>query len=220
MAGQNLSSASSAARANALSQLDSLGSNRSEFSTEEVFTKLEGDVANFISRVHDRINNAGIVNTGKILDIKMVANENGIDVIAPIYLTFVDKGVQGSESSNKAPNSPFKYRDKRPPASAFIDMIKRKNLNLRNEEHYDSNGGSPYSDIDGDERAIESLSYAIATSIFKDGFAPKNLYSDEIPKLVTDVTKSVADFASSFITGSVTDKYGNDVVKKGLSKNK
>lgn len=212
MAAQSLGSASAAARNAALSQLDSLGSNRSDFSTEEVFTAMESDVADFISRVHDNINAAGIVNTGEIADIKMVVSDTGIQIQGKNYLVFQDRGVSGVEKSQ--PDTPFKYTDKKPPASAFVEMIKKKNLRLRNEEHYNSNGGSPHSDIDGDEGAINSLSYAIRESIYKNGFPGKNLYSKEIPKLVTDVTKSVADFTTGFITSSITDGKGNDLIKK------
>ncbi|TFF34395.1 hypothetical protein [Mucilaginibacter psychrotolerans] len=216
MAAQNIRSASAAARANALSQLDSLGSSRSEFTTEAVFSALEKDAANFIERVHENINSAGIANTGGISDIRMVVSDTGIDIVGKPYLIYQDKGVSGVERTR--PDTPFKYSDKKPPASAFIEMIKRKNLNLRKEEFYDHNSGSPHSDVDGDEAAIKSLSYAMRESIYKEGFPAKNLFSKEVPKLVADVTKSVSDFATDFIISSIRDGYGNNIGKVGLKK--
>ncbi|MES2062741.1 MAG: hypothetical protein V4456_12525 [Bacteroidota bacterium] len=212
----NLNSASVAARANALSQLDSLGSNRSEFTTEAVFSALEKDANAFIDRIHENINSAGIANTGGISDIRMMVSDAGIDIVGKPYLIYQDKGVSGTERTR--PDTPFKYSDKKPPANSFRDLILKKNLLLRNEEFYDHNAGSPHSDIDGDEAAIKSLSYAMRESIFKEGFPAKNLFSKEVPKLVADVTKSVSDFTADFITSSIRDRYGNNIGKVGLKK--
>ncbi|MCC8409905.1 hypothetical protein LJ707_13285 [Mucilaginibacter sp. UR6-1] len=215
---QSITSASRQARADALSQLDNIGSTRSEFSNEEVFTAMESDVANFIQRVQQNINDAGIANTGDIADLRMNVSNTGIEIIGKPYLIYQDKGVQGSVSNAKAPNSPFKYTDKKPPANSFKDYIKRKNLNLRNEEFYDSNAGSPFNNSEGDEAAINSIAFAMANSVYQTGLAPKNIFSKELPKLVDDVTKSVTNFAASFITSSIQDKYGNDLVKKASKK--
>ncbi len=216
MAAQNLNSASRTARANALAQLEGIGSNRNEFTTEEVFNSVEADVANFISRVHQNVNDANISTTGNIADLQMVVSDTGIDIMGQPYLIYQDKGVSGTEKTQ--PNTPFKYTEKRPPASAFIDMIKRKNLNLRNEEFYDSNAGSPHSDIEGDEAAINNLSYALRESIYKNGFPAKTIFSKEIPQLVTDITKTVTNFTGDFITSSIRDQYGTDIYKKGIKK--
>ncbi len=216
MAAQNLNSASRTARANALAQLDNIGSSRSKFTTEEVFNSVESDVANFISRVHQNINDADFSITGNIADLQMVVSDTGIDIVGNNYLIYQDKGVSGTEKSQ--PNTPFKYTDRKPPAYAFIDMIKRKNLNLRNEEFYDHTAGSPHADIEGDEAAINSLSYALRESIYKNGFPAKNIFSKEIPQLVIDITKTVTDFTADFITSSIRDQYGTDIYKKTLKK--
>ena len=42
------------------------------------------------------------------------------------YGKFVDQGVQGKLDSTKAPNSPFKYRNKMPPRKALEDYITNK----------------------------------------------------------------------------------------------
>lgn len=212
MGAQDLSSASRNARAAALSQLDNIGSSRADFTPAEVYGSITEDVANFIERVHSNINDANISTTGAISDLRMNVTDTGIDILGPVHLIFQDKGVSGTE--NKRPKTPFKYSNKKPPASLFIDMIKRKNLNLRNEEFYDSNAGSPHSDIDGDEKAIERLSYAMRESVYKNGFPAKNIFSKEIPQLVDDISKTVAGFTSDFITSSIRDQYGNDIYKK------
>jgi len=216
MAAQNLNSASRTARASALAQLDNLGSSRSEFTPAAVLGSIESDVANMIARVHDNINSAGIINTGEIADIQMMVSGDKIDVKINPYLLYQDKGVSGTEQ--KRPNTPFKYTDKKPPASAFLSMIKSKNLKLRNEEFYDHRAGSPHSDIEGDEGAIKSLSYALSESIYKQGFPAKNIFSKEIPQLVTDITKTVADFTTDFITSSIRNQYGTDILKKATTK--
>lgn len=218
MATQDLNSASRNSRANALSRLDNIGSSRENFTPAEVYGSITEDVGNFIERVHQNINDTNISVTGAISDLRMNVTDTGIDIIGPVHLIFQDKGVSGTE--NKRPNTPFKYTDKKTPASAFIEMIKRKNLNLRNEEFYDSNAGSPHSDIDGDKKAIERLSYAMRESVYKNGFPAKNIFSKEIPQLVNDISKTVAGFTSDFITSSIRDQYGTDIYKKAVKKGK
>lgn len=52
-------------------------------------------------------------------NLKVFKNSFHFSISMAEHGDFIDKGVQGKISNAKAPNSPFKYRDKRPPAKAF-----------------------------------------------------------------------------------------------------
>lgn len=214
MASNSLSSARASARADGLSQLDSLGSAKSEFDLAGAFSTLENDVANFIERVKANIQGLDMVVTGSIENISIETGSDGINIIGVPHLLYQDQGVQGSESNALAPNSPFKYTDKMPPVSVFIDYIKTKNIQLRNEESYSKTGKtSPHEDLTSEE-AIESAAYAMARKVYREGFKPQPVFSKEIPQLVTDLTKTLGELTSSFITSSITDKNGNNLYNR------
>lgn len=202
MASNSLSGARSSARQSALSQLDSLGSARSNFDTASTFSALENDAANFIERVKKNIQGLDLVVTGAIEKINLEVTADGINILGTPHLLYQDKGVRGSENSALAPDSPFSYTDKMPPSDVFVEYIKKKNIQLRNEEHY---GGkpSPHEDLDGDENAIQSAAYGMAMKVFKEGFRPQPVFSKEIPKLIEDLNKTLGQIASSFITSSI-----------------
>ncbi|TWR26910.1 hypothetical protein FPZ42_07700 [Mucilaginibacter achroorhodeus] len=217
MATNSLSSARAQARQDALSQLDSLGSNRSSFEFQDVFSTMENDAAAFIERVKANIQSADMPVTGKIEDLKLQVTETSINIIGEAYLIYQDKGVKGAKSSTLAPNSPFKYTDKMPPANVFEEYIKRKNINLRNEENYGGNP-SPFDDMKGDDKAIKSASWAMAKKVYNEGFKPQDIFSKELPKLVEDLSKSVAGFTADLITSGITDRYGTDIYNKAMGR--
>ena len=45
------------------------------------------------------------------------------------YYDYINKGVRGAESSERAPDSPYSYKDKQPPVSALKEWSHRKGLN-------------------------------------------------------------------------------------------
>lgn len=206
MANQNRVQASAAARIQAqINQLNDIGSSRSEFDTADMFNTLENNVADFVSRVKTNIQGIpDFVNTGAIEDIKIETEASGINIIINNHLLFQDKGVNGSVK--KLYDTPFTYRDKRPPVSVFIALIKSKNIQLRNEEYY---GGDPsrYEELDEDKK-IEQAAYGMREKIFKEGFKPRDVYSKEIPQLVTDLQQSVTNYLTSFITQTIVNNDG------------
>lgn len=86
------------------------------------------------------------------------------------YGDFVDEGVKGKESSARAPKSPFSYRDKMPPASAFQVYARNKGI-------------SPY---------------AIARSVLKKGirgtrWATSVIEDGELDELVDNLSEILVD---------------------------
>ena len=67
-------------------------------------------------------------------NINVSKNSFQLDISMADYGKFVDKGVKGSKSSAKAPNSPFKYTNKMPPSKAFNNWVVKKGFAPRNEK--------------------------------------------------------------------------------------
>jgi len=213
---QSRAAASRAARASALSQISQLGTARSEFTTADMFSAAENDVANFIERVKERIQSADMVVTGEIENIKMETSDTGIKVFAPIHLILQDKGVNGAEE--KLYDTPFAYKDKMPPYNVFINWINTKNIQLRNEE-YLAGKPSPHEDLEGDDKAIKQAAFLMARKVYKKGFKPRNIFSPEIPELVDDLKQSITGFAASMITSGIKGGASGDVFKRSQNLN-
>jgi hypothetical protein len=77
-------------------------------------------------------------------DVFVGANSIGLNFSMPIYGQFQDKGVKGSDPSQvsknakikgqQAPNSPFSFKNKRPPSKPLELWAKRKNIRLRDDK--------------------------------------------------------------------------------------
>ena len=81
------------------------------------------------------------------------------------YAKFVDKGVKGSKSSAKAPNSPYKYTNKQPPSGVIDKWVVRKGIQGARDEK-------------GRFIKRKSLVYAMARSIKLYGVKPTNFFTD------------------------------------------
>lgn len=185
------------ARQSLIDQLDNVGVSRGEYDEADMFSAAENDVAAFIERVKANIATADMILSGQIEDISIKVTENGIQIVGNDYLKYQDEGVQGSKSSAKAPNSPFKYTTKLPPVQVFVDYITRKNLNLRNQAQF-FEGESPFKEL-SEEELILKAAYGMRRYIFENGFKPRNIFKKEIPQLKEDLKKSIKDFAEGSI---------------------
>lgn len=184
-------------RQSQLDALDSLGTSRDRFETGDVFTAAENDVADFIERVKANIQAAKMIVTGGIDDIKVKVTEDSILVLGNEYLLYQDKGVRGSVSGAKAPDSPYAYSTLPPPVEVFVEWIKRTNMNLVNESQFFT-PDHPFKELTEEEK-IEKVAYAMQQKIFKEGFKPRNIFSKELPQLKEDLKKSIKDFGANTI---------------------
>jgi hypothetical protein len=207
MATPNLNQASRRSQQESrLAALDSLGSDRSEFLTEQLFIDAELAVGEFIERVKSNMDKVDLIVTGKISDMRIEhdTKENKINIWANPWVLYQDRGVNGSEE--KKYSTPHEYTNLRPPSHVFEDYIRTKNIQLRHNENYDINGGSPFSDMDGDDKAIESAAYGMATKIIKEGFKPQKFFAVEIPQLIVDLKKVIPNFVTSNIVQQINAK--------------
>ncbi len=72
----------------------------------------------------------------------LIITKTGVmfELIMDSYYKYVDKGVKGRDNSSKAPNSPYQYKDKRPPIKPIKNWLIDKGYkpdfeHTRNEEN-------------------------------------------------------------------------------------
>ena len=81
------------------------------------------------------------------------------------YGMFQDQGVKGSKSSDKAPNSPYKFTNKMPPIKPLSDWAKKKNIRLRDDSGKYKKGN------------YKTIGFLIARSIFEKGMKPSLFFT-------------------------------------------
>jgi hypothetical protein len=111
------------------------------------------------------------------------------------YGEFLDQGVKGVggtkadgtkwKKKRVSPKSPFKYRSKKPPSSAFSNWIVRRGIAPRNAQ--------------GQFVSRKSLQFAIANSVYHTGIETTNFFTQpfekEFKNLSNAVTQAFADEA-------------------------
>lgn len=212
MAG-SLSSASSSSRAenfrNQIDSLGSLGTSIEEFTFE--LDEVESVVGLFIDDVIKSIDESGISVTGSISNLRMEAEGDTLKIWGAEHLLYIDAGV--NPVGKQLYDTPYQYEDKLPPIDPIKFWIKRKNINLKSNEFFGGEG-SPFAEFD-EEKAIESLAWAISKSIYeKKGIPPKDVFRKHIPSLIENMKGVVAGFTASNLISTIRNKYGNDVMAK------
>ena len=117
------------------------------------------------------------------------------ELIMDSYYKYVDKGVKGRDSSAKAPNSPYQYKDKRPPSGPIKEWLTTKGYKPK-EEFITASQQKRLTELSGIKRKKSVLrtklkkqtmdeimtSFAIATAlnIQKNGIKATNFYSDVV----------------------------------------
>ena len=102
--------------------------------------------------------------------------------VAEGYAKFVDKGVKGSKSSAKAPNSPYKYTTKQPPSGVIDKWAVRKGI-------------QGVRDKKGRFIPRKSLVFSIARNIKLYGVKPSNFFTDAFNVAYRDLPK---DFIKAY----------------------
>ena len=102
------------------------------------------------------------------------------------YWKFVDLGVKGAVSSSRAPNSPFQYRDKRPPIRPIQEWIAFKSIPLEGRDK---------------QAANRSFAINIANKIRREGLRATNFMSNAATKEMVDVlTENIAEVLGKSIS--------------------
>lgn len=128
----------------------------------------------------------------KSLKYDIDEKEDGIylNIYMSDYGDFVDKGVKGANPSlvkngkQKAPNSPFKYTNKKPPASFISQWAKQKNFRLRDKKGRFKKGN------------YRAIGFVLQKFIFAQGIRPSFFFTkpfkQAFKRLPEDLTKAFA----------------------------
>ena len=135
----------------------------------------------------------GHVDTKKLYNIKFVTTKvmpNSISIYFDLgtYGEYVDQGVKGKESSLKAPNSPYKFKDKKPPMKPLSEWEKRKGIRFRDVKGRYKKGN------------YESVGFWLQSLIYKTGMKPSLFFT----KPFESAYKNLPD--------ELADKYGLDAI--------
>jgi len=115
------------------------------------------------------------------------------------YGTFLDKGVKGANPSlvkngkQKAPNSPYSYKSKRPPMQPLADWAKKRNIRLRDKKGRFKKGN------------YRTIGFILQRSIFAQGMKPTMFFTkpflvafDRYPKLLGEAfLKDIIDLINN-----------------------
>lgn len=193
-------------------KLQTLGTDENAlvFETNKL-TAIEKAYGRFITKVQETIEDEGLNVSDRINDLKIESSDSEVVITAPNYLVYQDLGVNGS-IFKKYPDSPFSYTDKRPPIGVFINWAKSKNIQLRNNSTY---GGkeSQFKDLTEDEQ-LTKLGWAMSTKVFREGFKPRNIYSQHIPDLIEDLENEITGFVFQQIVQNIDIKPIANQIKK------
>jgi hypothetical protein len=108
-------------------------------------------------------------------DLNVSKNSFSLSILMEDYGVFQDKGVSGTE---KKYNTPFKYTNKRPPASAFSNWVVRKGLKGTR-------------DAKGRFVSRKGLMFAVANSVFKKGIKPSMFFTKPFEKAFKELNQEL-----------------------------
>ena len=110
-------------------------------------------------------------------EIKVSKNSFQLSFLMEDYGVFQDKGVSGTE---KKYNTPFKYTNKKPPASAFSQWVIRKGLKGTRDEK-------------GRFVSRKGLQFAIANTVFRKGIKPSLFFTKPFEKAFKNLDKDLIE---------------------------
>lgn len=104
-------------------------------------------------------------------NVKAMPNSFSMSFDMSLYGQFQDKGVKGSNPSlvkngrQKAPNSPYSFKNKKPPMQPLMQWAKKKNLRFRNEDGTYAKGN------------YKTLGFWLQKRIFAQGIRPSLFFT-------------------------------------------
>lgn len=129
-------------------------------------------------------------------DLNVSKNSFSLSIFMQKYGDFQDKGVKGSNPSlvngvQKAPNSPYSFKDKFPPKEPIRQWIKARGLRYRDEKGRFKKGGE------------KTLTFLIQRSIFAQGIKPSLFFTtpfqNRFEKLPNDLVEAYGLELTNFL---------------------
>lgn len=193
-----------------IAALDNLGVAKSEFTSAlSVVEKVCGE---FIERIKENINSIpNFVNSGKIENLTLESEGNEVHIMGSEHLLYQNFGVNGVKQ--QLYDTPYSYKDKRPPMTAFLAYIQSKNIRLVNNPKYYGDA-SPYKDTTEEKDQIK-LAWAMSASVYNKGFKPRPIkWVEEKEKLKANLIKYAKGFVIQNLKTEIYNKYGDRVEDK------
>ncbi len=130
-----------------------------------------------------QLNVTGSLRQGAIvLPIEDFRNQLKMNIQMAGHYAFVDKGVRGTEESSKAPNSPFSFKEMRPPSVSDLDKW-------------------------ANNRGLSISGFALQDIIFRTGIRETKFYSDVVTEdRFKDLKNRVAKASKTEIRFSIKNK--------------
>ena len=202
--------AKSLSQANAAA-LDSLGESKSQFTT--AISAVEQACGDFIKRVQANIQKIpDFVNSGKIENLSIESNGDVVEIRGPGHILWQSYGVNGAEI--KLYDTPYTYKEKRPPVEVFLAYIQSKNIRLVHNPKYGGNA-SPFKETNEEKQQLQ-LAWAMATKVYKKGFKPRPIkWEQEKEKLRQDLKENAKGFVIQNLKTAIYDQSGNYIENKG-----
>jgi len=134
----------------------------------------------------DAIASNALAQSISVEPITLTDNAFVVAIKANDYWKFVDLGVKGAVSSSRAPNSPFQYRDKRPPIRPLQEWIAFKGIPLEGRDK---------------KAANRSFAINIANKIRREGLRATNFMSNAVTEdMVAVLTENIAEVLGKSIS--------------------
>ena len=118
-------------------------------------------------------------------DLMVSPNSFSLSFFMNSYGKFQDEGVKGADPSlvkngaQKAPNSRFAYRNKRPPIKPLQEWLKNRGIRFRDEKGRFKKGGT------------KTLAFLISRRIYAEGIKPSRFFTrafeTQFPKLPKEI---------------------------------
>lgn len=194
-----------------LAALDNLGEAKSNFTT--AISAAEQACADFITRIKENIQGIpNFVNSGKIENLTLESAGDEVHIKGSPHILYQYKGVNGAKE--KLYDTPYSYKDKRPPLTAFLTYIQSKNMRLvNNPKHYGN--ASPFAKV-SEEKEQEKLAWALSTKVYNQGFKPRPQigWDKEKEKLKQDLIENAKGFVIQNLKTEIYNQYGDNVEAK------
>ena len=120
-------------------------------------------------------------------ELKTHKNSFSLSFFMEEYAMFVDKGVRGSDPSlvkngvQKAPLSPFSFKNKMPPLKYILPWVKFKKIRLRDEKGKFKKG------------SYKSIAFMVQRSVFAQGIKPSLFFTKPFAKAFTNLPPELVE---------------------------
>jgi len=117
------------------------------------------------------------------------------------YGTFLDKGVKGAKPSlvkrgkQKAPNSPYSYKFKRPPLRPLFEWVKARRIRLRSGDGKFAKG------------SYKTIAFILQKRIFAQGIAPSFFFTKPFEVAFKKYPNIIASAYAEDIGGELEQKF-------------